>query len=213
MKHRLPLKKDEIVNDSQDTKDTTNTTARKRDGDKRSSKKTTIWIIKIVIVTFILSCAFSYISELTATYAHLLVSFALILVLISVNILFDAIAVATTSCELAPLLSMASRKVKGGKVAVKLVKNSERVSSICADVIGDICGIISGACSAAILLKTTNPADQNDKMMFWLSILCSGIVAAFTVGGKAIFKEIAVKKSKEVVMLVAKLITPFFKSK
>lgn len=75
--------------------------------------------------------------------------------LILASILFDAIGVAVTSCDVAPIASMASRKVHGAKTALWLVKNSGTVSSICNDVIGDIFGIISGACSAAVVVKIT----------------------------------------------------------
>ncbi|MDR3185564.1 MAG: CNNM domain-containing protein [Christensenellaceae bacterium] len=172
---------------------------------KKHLSKITVWTIKITIVTFILSCFFSYISEITTSNTHLAISFLLLIFLICVNIIFDAISVATTACELAPLLSMASRKIKGSKTAVKLVKNSERVSNICGDVIGDICGIISGACTAAIVLKVIEIGDFKSGE-FLISIIGSAIVAALTVGGKAIFKEVAVKNSKEIVMFVAKLI-------
>ena len=54
---------------------------------------------------------------------------------------------------------MNSRKVKGANVAVKFKKNAEKVSSFCCDVIGDICGVISGGAAAAIsvlISKSTN---------------------------------------------------------
>ena len=45
---------------------------------------------------------------------------------------------------------MASRKVKGASVAVKLKKSADKTSSFCCDVIGDICGVISGAAGTTI---------------------------------------------------------------
>ena len=44
----------------------------------------------------------------------------------------------------------ATKKVKGSKDSLKLIKNAPRVANICADVIGDICGVLSGAISALI---------------------------------------------------------------
>ena len=38
----------------------------------------------------------------------------------------------------------------GAKTAVKLIRNSSIVANICADVIGDICGVLSGAKSIII---------------------------------------------------------------
>ena len=39
------------------------------------------------------------------------------------------------------------------KTAIKLIRSAPKVSSICADVIGDICGGVSGALSAIITMK------------------------------------------------------------
>ncbi|MDR0751230.1 MAG: CNNM domain-containing protein [Christensenellaceae bacterium] len=212
MKYRIPaahtLKEKD---DKSSSGDKNKQKSKPRNNSKRSN--ITIWTIKIIVITLFLSCFFSYISELTATYAHVAISFILLITLICINILFDAVAIATTSCDLPPLLAMASRKIKGGRIAVKLVKNAERVSSICGDVIGDICGIISGACTAAILLKTIGEGTGAGSLPFWISIICSGIVAALTVGGKAIVKVFAVKKSKEVVLFVSKVLSVFSKNK
>lgn len=179
---------------------------------QKNYKKLTIWTIKIILITFILSGFFSYLSEITSRSAPLAVAFMLLILLVVINIIFDAIAVAVTSCDLAPLLSMAARKVKGSKIAIMLVKNAERVSNICGDVIGDICGIISGACTVAIVVKIIENGGYGDSS-FWITIALSSIVAALTVGGKGIFKEIAIKNSREMVMFVARILSVFYKNK
>ena len=157
-----------------------------------------------------MSAFFSFISELTSSHAHISVMAILLVVLVALSIVTDAIGVAATSCDLAPLLAMASRKEPGSKKAIMLVKNAERVSNICCDVIGDICGIISGACTIAIVIKIT--AD-NPTANYWVSILLSSIVAAVTVGGKSFFKTIAVNNSKELIMFVARILSVFSKDK
>jgi|AGTN01.1.fsa_nt_gi Hemolysins and related proteins containing CBS domains len=169
----------------------------------------TIWTVKVVVVTFALSAFFSYLSEITTGNAPTAVAFILLILLIVINVIFDAIAVAVTSCELAPLLSMASRKVKGSVVAIKLVKNAEKVSNICGDVIGDICGIISGACTVAIVVKLLT-GDGSGKQ-YLVTIIFSSVVAAFTVGGKAVFKEIAIKNSKEMMLMVGRILSVVYK--
>ena len=129
------------------------------DTNNKKQKKTrkglssgTIWTIKITIITLALSFVVSFITEITSSKSNVVVSILILLLLIAINIIFDAIGVAATSCDVAPLLAMASKKVKGAAQAVKLAKNAEKVSNICSDVIGDICGIISGSCSAAIII-------------------------------------------------------------
>jgi hypothetical protein len=171
--------------------------------------KLTIWIINITIITFVLSAFFSFLSEITTSTAHISVAFMLLLLLIVLSVIFDAIGVAATSCELAPLLSMAAKKIKGSRMAIRLVKNSGKVSSICCDVLGDICGIVSGSCTLAIVIKIT--LTSADRLSFWISILFSSIVCAVTVGGKAIFKNIAIRHSKDIILLTGRMLSVFEK--
>ncbi len=178
---------------------------------KEHAKKLTIWTIKIITITFLLSACFSYLSEITTSYAPLAIAFLLLILLVVVNIIFDAVAVAATSCDLAPLLSLSSRGVKGSKKAVMLVKNAEKVNNICADVIGDICGIISGACTVAIVSSLMISGNTEDKLMY-LTIAFSSVIAALTVGGKAVAKEIAVKNSKDLIMFVGRVLSIFERS-
>ena len=131
----------------------------------------------------------------------------LLFFLISLSIAADAVGVAATSCDLAPLLAMASRKEPGSRQAIMLVKNAERVSNICCDVIGDICSIVSGACTLAIVIKITEGLNETVSMV--ISIVMSGIVSAITVGGKSMFKNVAVNNSKELIILVARVLSVF----
>ena len=180
----------------------------KKPEQKRKLSGATIWTIKITVVTLILGLFFSFISELTSSYAHVSITILLLFLLIAISIVFDTIGIAATSCDLAPLLSMASRKVPGSKKAIGLVKNAEKVSNICCDVIGDICGIISGACTVAIVTKLII---DNPTLNYWMSIVVSSLVGAITVGGKSFFKTVAMKKSKDILLLVSRVLSIFSK--
>ncbi|MBO4381095.1 MAG: hypothetical protein J5815_02950, partial [Clostridia bacterium] len=107
----------------------------------------------------------------------------------------------------APIIAMASRKIYGAKTAMWLVKNSGTVASICNDVIGDIFGIISGACSAAIVVKVAVGLEEDWQR--WIAIGIAAVVSAVTIGGKAFMKNIAIKNSKEFVLFVARLLAFF----
>lgn len=184
----------------------------KKDHPKKEKKKQStglIWTIKITIITLVLAFFVSFLTELTANKSNVVVSMLVLLLLIIISIIFDAIGVAATSCDIAPLLSMASRRVKGATQAVKLVKNAGKVSNICADVIGDMCGIISGSCAASIVIMFT--ANNPDQYIF--SMIMSSIVAAVTVGGKAFFKTIAIKKSKEMMLFAGRILCIFSRKK
>ncbi|NLZ25299.1 MAG: hypothetical protein GX891_02435 [Clostridiales bacterium] len=177
--------------------------------EKKHLKKRDLWFLKIAIISFFLAAFFSFLSELTGSLDNIIIIIILLLFLILASIMFDAIGVAVTSCDLAPLLSMASRKVYGAKTAIKLVKNAEKVANICCDVLGDIFGIVSGACSVVIVLAILKLMPNSSQQL--LTILISSIVAAITIGGKAALKNVAINNSRELVFFVAKILAAFSK--
>ena len=194
----IDIQKDEEIRPSQQSE---------KKQKKQPKKKRNLWSVKITVVSFFVSAFISFLSELTASSEHIIVTILLLFFLILCSILFDGIGVASTSCDMTPFVSMASRKVYGAKTALWLVKNNEKVSNVCNDVIGDIFGIISGACAAAITLKLVVDMDQTWQKLVTVSI--SGVVSALTIGGKAVLKNIAIKNSKEFIMFIARLIAVF----
>lgn len=176
---------------------------------KSSKKKRNVWWIKATVISIVLSAFFSYLSEIVSNAEQIVVVIVLLAFLILSGILFDAIGVAVTSCDTTPIISMASRKVYGAKTALWLTKNSDTVSSVCNDIVGDIFSIISGACSAALVVKITMSLQQTWQIV--LSIAVSAIVSAMTIGGKAFMKKIAISNSKDFVMFVARVLAIFNK--
>lgn len=174
---------------------------------KKPHKKRNLWSIKITVISLFLSAFISFISEMTASSSNIIVTVLLLMFLILASILSDGIGVAATSCDLTPFVSMASRKVYGAKTAIWLVKNNEKVANVCNDVIGDIFGIISGACSAAIVVKIVTILEPGWQR--WLTIGISSVVAALTIGGKAFLKNIAISNSKEFVLFIARILALF----
>jgi len=172
-------------------------------------EKRSYWILIITIITFTLAMLFSLISDTASNHSGTVTAVILLIVFIIVSIIFDGIAVAVTACEKGPLTSMAARKIKGSKIALKLISNAHKVNNICADVIGDICGIISGAFVIVIAMKIILIDPDVNKTL--ITILLSSTVAALTVGGKALMKVVAINKSKEIIMIVAKFLNLFVK--
>ena len=175
---------------------------------KRKGQKRNLWPLKVTMITLVLSAFFSFSTEIISSKSNLVVALLICIFLILISIIFDGIGVASTNCDIKPLTAMAAKKVPGSRIAIKLVQNSEKVSSICCDVIGDICGVISGACSAAIVLRIVSYYGA-DSQQLWISIVASALIAAITVGGKAIEKTIAIRNSKELVMLTARFLSLF----
>ena len=170
---------------------------------KKNSKN--FWIIKIILVAFIISVVFSFISETAIPNVNILLGIILTLVFIVIGVLFDMIGLAVASADESVFNSMASKKVKGAKMAVQLKKNADKVSSFCNDVVGDICGIISGSTGAVIASKISS----NGLYSLVVTIITMGIISALTIGGKAMEKSIAINKSDKILYTFAKVLSIF----
>lgn len=171
---------------------------------KREQRKNIQWVITIFLMTILISGAISLISDAVMANSSIAVAFCILMMIIFLGIMFDIVGMAVATADEKPFHSMAARKVPGAQEAIRLLRNAERVSSICNDVVGDICGVVSGSASAAIAaLVLTNT------QVVWprgLSLLMSALVAGLTVGGKAIGKTVAVKSSTQIVHMVGRVI-------
>jgi hypothetical protein len=173
---------------------------------RKSRKK--FWALKVFIITMIICAGISLATESLTGSMSALAAALMLLLIILIGVVFDIIAVAFTSCDQAPFVSMASRKIKRAKSAIRLLQNADVVSNICGDVVGDVCGIVSGATGAAIALKIAADADD-----FVWAIVISSIIAAVTVSGRAFGKNIALKNNKEIVNLVSSFMALFLRDK
>lgn len=160
----------------------------------------------MVIVSFLLSVTFSYTSSVALTEANLLASSAILVLFILIGVLFDIIGVAVTSANIATFHSMASRKVKGAKDGIWLIRNAERVASLCNDAIGDICGIMSGSTCALITAELISLFAQSRTLTVLLPLGVTGLAASLTIGGKALGKTVAVNQSDSVVFFVGRVL-------
>lgn len=159
------------------------------------------WVVTIMTVSFVLSVVMSYISNEALNSAGTVLSFVVLFFFIGLGIVFDMIGVAATSGTEKEFHSMAAHKVRGAREAVWMVRNAEKVSSICNDVVGDICGIISGATGALIVTHITAGTDGATK------VLITGLISAGTIGGKAAGKGIAVAASGKVLALCGRVLS------
>ena len=166
------------------------------------------WIITIVILSFLISFSMSFISEMTIPNFPLWLGIIVTLLFILLGILFDIIGVSVTTADEAVFHSMNSRKVKGASVAVKFKKNAEKVSSFCCDVIGDICGIVSGAAGTTI---TAILATEYHYNLLITGLIVAAIIASLTIGGKAIGKSFAINKSSIILYGFAKFVSNFYR--
>lgn len=168
------------------------------------------WIIRITLIAFTISIVFSLISQTVIPNVNIFIGLLILILFIGLGILFDIIGVAVQVADEKPFHSMNSRKIKGAKMAVLFKKNAEKVSSFCNDVVGDICGIISGTTGAILSLSLASSL-HIDK--FLSALFVTGLISAITIGGKAIGKSFAVNKSNYILYEFAKIVSDFYNKK
>lgn len=180
----------------------------KQKQNKSKKSKQWIWPIVVLILAVSLSLLFSLLSELVLDGSAVWVAVIVIFIFIFFSILTDMIGLAVASANIEHFNAMAARKVKGSKQAISLVRNAGRVSSVLNDVIGDVCGILSGAAGASIVAKIAIDNSMNF-MSILVPSLIAAIIAGLTIAGKAVFKNVAIKHANSITLAFAKFINFF----
>lgn len=168
------------------------------------------WVITIVIVAFTLSFLLSFVAQTFIPNFSLTLGIIITAIFILLGVLFDIIGVAVTASSEKVFHSMNSRKVRGANIAVKFKKNADKVSSFCCDVVGDVCGVISGTAAATIAILLSDKIGTN---VFITTLTVTGIISALTIGGKAMGKSFAMNKSNIILYEFAKFISYFYRAK
>lgn len=176
---------------------------------KNKKNKETKWIITITLLAFFISLIFSLGAQSVLENVNIFVGVLIILLIIFIGVIFDIIGVAVQSSDTVPFHSMASKKIKTAKAAKKMLENSAKVSSFCNDVIGDVCGIISGSAVAVVSISIANKLNLDSTIT---TLLITSIVAALTIGGKALGKGVAISKSEYIITKVTKIMQYFKKN-
>jgi CBS domain containing-hemolysin-like protein len=177
--------------------------------DKEKKKFVDIeWIFKITVTAFLISLFFSSVTESLVLGLNELVGILIVIVIILLGVIFDMIGVSVTAADLKPFNSMASKKIRGSKTAISLIKNAEKVSAFCNDVVGDVCGIISGSVGLLISTGISTKYNLNGSA---ITLIVTALIAAFTIGGKAMGKSYAINKCDVIIFKASKLISLFKK--
>ncbi len=167
-----------------------------------SKGKNIVWALTITVVSFFISAVLTAASSDILKEADIFIAFLVILFIISVSIIFDIVGTAVTAAEESPFHAMASRKLYGAKQAIRLIRNADKVSNLCNDVVGDICGIISGAAGAYIIFRLIGTKET----VSLVELAVTGMITALTVGGKAFGKNIALRNSNYIIYKVSVII-------
>ena len=158
------------------------------------------------LLAVVLSALLSFFSSTALEGTGYAVAIIVLAVFIALGIVFDMIGVAVTAADPKPFHSMAAHKEKGAKEAIRLLKNANQVSSFCNDVVGDICGIVSGATGAVIVARLQKGLDLESVL---ISVGVTALISGATIGGKALGKPFAMNQSKRVVHLAGRFLHLF----
>jgi CBS domain containing-hemolysin-like protein len=166
------------------------------------------WSISIAVITFVLAALFSIFSNLILNEVTWVIGLIVVLIIVFIGIFFDMLGIAATAADETPFHAMAAKKVYGARQSIRIVRNADRFASFCNDVIGDISGIISGAAAAIVLVGLTLDLQINSgsPVEYTFNVLLTSLIAALTVGGKALGKTLAIQYSKDIIFQVGKVL-------
>ncbi len=182
----------------------------KRKNKKVKKQATNFWPLKIFVMAIALSLGFSVLSEYLMGATGIFVAILVIVLFVSIAIITDMIGVAVTACSKEPFIAMCSKKVRGAKEGLMLIRNADKVASLCADVLGDVCGILSGAAGASIVARITIDF-QNANLSILVASLVTAFIAGLTIFGKALGKKSAMDNCNSIILRVGKFLSIFSK--
>ena len=167
---------------------------RKKEKEKGRKRQMRRWALTVLLASFFITALLSLASGEIIETLPMFASIIVLILFVSLGIVFDIIGLAVATADITAFNSMAARRLKAGRKAVWLV-------------IGDIAGVVSGATGAAIAAQLFSASEAE----FWLSLMLTSLIAAMTVGGKALGKQYAVRYNEKIVYWVARLLCGFRK--
>lgn len=168
-------------------------------------KKHVLWGLLITVVSFSLSLLILFGS--TSIFKVISPPFAALVVLgiIFIGVVFDVVGMAVTAADETPFHSMASKKIRGARQSIMLLRNAPRVSSFCNDVVGDICSVVSGAAGTAIVYRVFTESEH----ISLIEVIIGAFIAALTVGGKGFAKNIGINNANYIVYKAGRILSVF----
>lgn len=181
-----------------------NNKEKKKDDKSLIANRNNKWVLTIVFWTILISGSANLLSDVLLRNVNILVAFIILIFIIFIGIIFDIIGVAVTAAQEKPFHAKAAKKIPGAKIAVKLIRNADKVSNFCNDVVGDVCGIVSGSVGILIIGKVTYVFPKLNITI--ISALIGALIAAATVGGKALGKSFAMNECEKIVDRVSRIV-------
>ena len=165
-------------------------------------RKSLRWATFIGLVTALLAMLMTVVSTALLNGVSWLGGLLVVLVIVVVNVIFDMLGTAAAAGTERPFHAMAAKKVPGARHAIAILRRADQFSNFCNDVIGDICGIISGAAAFAVVGSLATEVGGNRTA--WDVFLVS-VISALTVGWKALGKTLSIRYANSILFQVGKL--------
>lgn len=165
-------------------------------------KNNTKWIVSTIVITFVLALILGGVSNVIVEKMNIILAILMLAIIVAIGIVFDMIGMAIATCDEAPFHAKAAKKQIGAKESIRILKNREKNTNICNDLMGDMCGIISGSISALIAVRLVNILNMDIAIT---SLSLGALIASLTVGGKAMGKTVATKNAENIINMVGKV--------
>lgn len=160
----------------------------------------------IAVLTFFIAIMVTLSSQSRIEYVSSIPAVIILLVIIFTGILSDMVGVAATVASQRTFNAKAAKKVFGARSSLFLVNHGDRVSSFMCDIVGDICGTVSGAIGMSIVLRIVSNWGGSQSL---INLLMIGLISALTVGGKAYFKTYGIRNADKIIFIAGKIIASF----
>lgn len=174
-------------------------------------------VLGLFLATFVLATIFSLLSDGVLRSTTVYLAALVLVIIVFIGIIFDIIGLAAATASRVALNAMAAKRMPGARHALRMVRNAPRVAAFCNDLVGDIAGTVSGAAAAAIAFRAglggravdglagAGPSGVDGPGGLW-AVLVVALVAAVTVGGKALGKGVAIDRADRIVFRVGRLL-------
>jgi len=160
--------------------------------------------LAMAALAFGISLGMSFPTQALSSGLGIVPAVAAILTVVAVGVVFDIVGVAAAAAPEAPFHARAAKKKPGARQALWLIRNADKVNNFCTDVIGDICGTLSGAASSTLVVRLVATYPQAGDLL--PQVLVVSGVAALTIGAKAACKGLAIRRSQEIITWTGQLL-------
>ncbi len=164
--------------------------------------------VRFILIVTLLSIPLSAVFDGATLFMNRipwLVGIFIVIFIVLFGAFFDMIGVSAAAADEPPFHAMASKKIHGARFAIRIVRNAERVASVCSDVIGDIAGVLSGAVALAVGESMALHFHVESGWREVFSIGLTVMATSLTIGAKAFGKTIAVYYPTTIILFASRV--------